>query len=102
MAKRRGNQEGSIYYRKDRKLWAVSVFLGYDEQGKPRRSTWYVKGKKEDALALLAEKQQQARTGTLPEPTKLTVGEYLSHWLEDVKRPSLRESTYVRYESLVR
>ncbi|MEI6805749.1 MAG: N-terminal phage integrase SAM-like domain-containing protein [Myxococcaceae bacterium] len=28
--------------------------------------------------------------------------DYLKHWLEDVSRPAVRESTYVRYESLIR
>lgn len=99
--RRRGRGEGSIRRKPGRDLWEVTVNLGYDAQGKRRRITKYAKTKRE-ALALLAELQQQAATGTLPEPTRLTVEAYLTHWLEDVMRPTLRPSTYARYESLVR
>ena len=37
MAKRRGNGEGSITYRKKDKRWQGSCIVGYDENGKPRR-----------------------------------------------------------------
>lgn len=99
--RRRGNLEGSVFYRKDRKLWAVTVTLGYDEHGKLRRVTKYAKTK-DEAVRLLSDMQRQARTGTLPEPVRLSVGDYLQHWLEDVMRPTLRPSTYARYESIVR
>lgn len=99
--RRRGNLEGSIFYRKDRKLWAVTVTLGYDDRGKLRRVTKYAKTK-DEAVQLLADLQRQAGQGLLAEPSRVTVGEYMQHWLDDVMRPKLRPSTYTRYETVVR
>jgi integrase len=101
MAKKRGNNEGSITRRKDG-LWMAQVTIGRDPQtGKPKRATFYGKTRQEVADKLtkaLREKQQ----GTFVVPHKLTLGEWLDTWLQEYKKPKLRPSTFDSYEMLIR
>ena len=80
MAKKRGNNEGSITRRKDG-LWMAQITIGRDPQtGKPKRATFYGKTRQEVADKLtkaLRDKQQ----GTFVAPHKLTLGEWLDTWL---------------------
>jgi integrase len=46
--------------------------------------------------------QQRKSTGTLAETSKVTVGQYLDRWLDDVARLTVRESTHRRYAELLR
>lgn len=74
MAKRRGNNEGSIYKRNDG-TWAGQVSIGIDPvTGKPKRKSYYGKTRKE-----VSEKINQAlqdlRSGTYIEPTSFTLGD---------------------------
>ncbi len=47
MAKKRGNGEGSISYRENKKLWVAQVTIGLDDNGKLKRKTLYGKTRKE-------------------------------------------------------
>ena len=38
----------------------------------------------------------------MPETTRLTVGEFLTRWLESTVKPSLAPGTYTRYEQIIR
>src|SRR5262249_33569731 len=82
MAKKRGNNEGSITRRKNG-LWMAQVTIGRDPQtGKPKRATFYGKTRQEVADKLtkaLRERQQ----GTFVAPHKLTLGEWLDTWLQE-------------------
>jgi integrase len=73
MAKKRGNNEGSITRRPDGR-WMAQVTLGRDPAtGKPRRATFYGKTRQDVADKLtkaLRDKQQ----GTFVAPHKLTWG----------------------------
>ena len=101
MAKKRGNNEGTIARRKDGR-WTASITIGRDpETGKPKRAWFYGKTRQEAAEQLakaLREKQQ----GTFVVPHKLTLGEWLSTWLQEYKKPRLRPITFDSYEMLVR
>lgn len=99
-AKRRGRGEGSVYRRKDG-LWAGYLTVGYDENGKRRRRVVYGRSKAE-VLEKLARLQADVLTGLLTEPQRLTVAQFLRHWLDDAARSALRPSTYVRYDSIIR
>jgi site-specific recombinase XerC len=55
-----------------------------------------------EARLWLAEIRVRAARGLLPEPSKLTPGEYLQHWLENVARHAVRPWTYASYESKAR
>src|SRR6266700_7764320 len=101
MAKKRGNNEGSITRRPDGR-WMAQVTIGRDPAtGKPRRATFSGKTRQEVADKLtkaLRDKQQ----GTFVAPHKLTLGEWLDTWLQEYKKPHVRPSTFDSYEMLVR
>src|SRR5215510_8943504 len=101
MAKKRGNNEGSITRRPDGH-WMAQVTIGRNPAtGKPKRATFYGKTRQEVADKLtkaLREKQQ----GTFVAPHKLTLGEWLHTWLWEYKKPRIRPSTFDGYEVLVR
>lgn len=98
--KRRGAGEGSIFQRGD-ELWVGTLNIGYDENGKRRRRTVYGRTKK-DVQEQLIKLHAQALNGTLTEPSRLTVAQYLASWLEDSVRQHRRLSTYIDYASVVR
>jgi integrase len=75
--------------------------VGYDVSGKRRRR--YVYGAtKGEVLEKLTRLQHQALTGTLGDPQRLTVAEFVRRWLEDAARPGVRDSTYRLYDGLLR
>jgi integrase len=91
--RRRGKGEGSIYQRKGDKRW-VGSFRTEDGSRK------YVYG---ETYAITLEKlrkaqreHQQGMVVTGPQTT-ITLRNYLEDWLETVRKPALRVSTYVRY-----
>jgi len=95
MAKKRGNNEGSITRRPDGR-WMAQVTIGRDAAtGKPKRATFYGKTRQEVADKLtkaLREKQQ----GTFVAPHKMTLGEWLDTWLWEYKKLRIRPD-YLRY-----
>jgi integrase len=100
--KRRGREEGSVYFRADRNAWCAQIDLGLDERGKRKRKTVYA-ATKPALLEKLRQLQEQAARGELPkDAARLTVGQFLHRWLEDSAKLTLRPSTFSSYESLVR
>lgn len=97
---RRGRGEGSVYRRKDG-LWCATATIGYDELGRRRRRTYYAETKNE-VLKKLARAQQSMVAGASIEPQRETVASYMNRWLKDVAKPSVRDSSFVRYEKLVK
>ena len=95
MAKR-ANGEGSVYQRKSDGKWVGSLSL---PDGK--RKIFY--GKKQAEVikklqAALHEFQQGMLVLAPQEPLKT----YLERWLEDVHRPAIRVSSYVKYRKLLK
>jgi integrase len=71
MAKKRGNNEGTIVKRQDG-LWMAQVSIGRDAKGKLKRATFY--GKTRQAVAeKLTKAQHDVSRGVFVEPHKLTV-----------------------------
>ncbi len=66
----------------------------------PKRKHIYGR-KYKDVQKRLAEAMGDAARGIVVDDKKLTVGEYLDRFLEDVQRGSVRESTYSRDKYLV-
>jgi len=95
LAKHRGHHEGSIYRRESDGRWVGSISL---EDGK--RKYIYGKTRKEvyDKLQKALMEQQQ---GTLPTGPKQTIKQYLEYWLEEVHKPTIRLSSYVKYHRLI-
>ncbi|NSW83570.1 MAG: site-specific integrase [Syntrophothermus sp.] len=101
MGKKRGNNEGTIYRRKDG-TWCAQITVGRDpDTGKPKRVTFYGKTRQEVAEKL-ARALNDVKQGTFMEPSRLTVGEWLDIWLNDYKRLDLRPTTWESYEVMVR
>ena len=97
MAKRRGNGEGSITKRKDGK-WQGSVLIGYNlETGRPKRKYFYGRTRKE-VQEKINEVALKVQAGTYREPSKLTVAEWFTTWLNDYMKPSLRPTTWESYK----
>src|SRR5713226_5479125 len=84
---RRGHGEGSIYQRKDGR-WAASITLE-----NRKRKTFYGRTRKEvqEQLKTALHEQQQ---GTLATGAKQTLKHFLEQWLEEVQKPTVKESSY--------
>lgn len=98
MSKRRGAGEGSIYQRADGR-WAAVVDLGW-QGGKRRRKFIYGKARREVADKLRDALRAQAQ-GALLVDERVVVSQFLDEWLKAV-RPSVRPSTWLRYEQFSR
>ena len=98
MAKRRGNNEGSIYRRKD------GYWVGqYGVETATGRKTRYIYGKRREEVREKFTKAIADRDGGLVyDADNLTVGEYMDRWLNDSVRDTVRQRTWERYEQFVR
>jgi integrase len=98
MAKRRGNNEGSIYRRKD------GYWVGqYGVQTAEGTNTRYIYGKRrEDVREKLTKAIADRDGGLVYDAGNITVGEYLDRWLNDSVRDTVRQRTWERYEQFVR
>ncbi len=93
-SRRRTRGEGSVFQRKDG-YWVVQIELG---DGK--RKQYYLKTQKE-AVEKLRKAQRELEQGTLVTGPQQTVKQYLEYWLEEVHKPGLKVSTYVKYRKLI-
>jgi integrase len=98
MAKRRGNNEGSIYRRKD------GYWVGqYGVETATGRKTRYIYGKhREDVREKLTKAIADRDGGLVYDAGNITIGEYLDRWLNDSVRDTVRQRTWERYEQFVR
>lgn len=80
MSRKRGNNEGSIYQRKDGR-WVAQIQIGYTPEGKPLRKTIYGKTRKEVAEKLTVA-QKQLQDGTMTKTNKVTLGQWLDKWID--------------------
>lgn len=92
---KRGNGEGSIYQRKEDNKWVGSITL---ENGK--RKVFYGKTRKEvqEKMKVALREQQQ---GTLLTTSRQTVEQFLTDWLEQTHKRSVRPRTYERYKEAI-
>src|SRR5215831_2007889 len=86
---------GQIVKRSDN-TYTVRVFQGRDG-GKRVYLNYTVHGTKKDAERKLTSLLHDKDMGALVEPTRMSVNEYLDHWLATMAPPTLRESTYRQY-----
>lgn len=101
MPKKRGNNEGSITKRSDGR-WMARIAVGRDPQtGQLKRVSFYGKTRQE-AADQMARALSDLSRGSFVKPEKMTVGEWLDIWLNEYKRPGVRQKTYDCYEVLIR
>ena len=98
MTSRRGNNEGSIYRRKDGR-W-VGQYTIQTAKG-PKLQYVYAKTRKE-AAEKLTRAMADRDAGLVFEDKKLTLGQYLDRWLRDSVLGSVKPVTFENYEQLVR
>ncbi len=92
--KRRAHGDGGVTQRKDGR-WQATF---YTSEGKRR----FVYGDtQQEALEKLRKAQRDDDDGLLVDGSKVKLGAYLEQWLEEVKRPTLRISSYVKYKKLI-
>ena len=93
MAKKRGNNEGSIYRRKNG-TWAAQYTV-WTAEGRKRRS---VAGKtRAEVSRKLTEAMADRDGGLLYDAGHLTISEYLDRWLADSVKGTVKETTYANY-----
>lgn len=79
----------------------VFVDLGRGPHGRRRQQTEIVRGTKKQAQAREHEIRRSLETGTHVEPSKLTVGDYMTMWIEAVQ-DQVRRNTFRGYEQRTR
>jgi integrase len=96
MGKRRSRGEGNIRFRSDKNLWVAEFTYA---PGK-KKSKY---GKSQKAVRDWLEAQKRlARDGLLVAHDKVTFGEFLKRWFDEVARHNLRASTLASHESVMR
>ncbi len=92
MARRRGNNEGSIYRRIDGR-WCAQISLG------GHRLTKYAESQKE-CRDWIREMLDKVRGGLTFKATQITLDQYFQHWLSG-KELSRRPKTLLQYKQIV-
>lgn len=98
---RRGHGDGSLFQRKkDGKVvdgWIAEISLGPGAG----RQTFYAKTRGE-ARDWLTAKLREQQLGLARKGKRITTGQALTQWLEQVAKPRVRPATYTRYSGLVK
>jgi integrase len=85
--------------RRGARSWELKFDVGVDAKGNRKTSYYSFKGTKRDAQVELAKLVAAAAAGTLPDPSKATVGEYLLGWIGGSH--GLSGKTSERYRQLI-
>ncbi|OPY59588.1 MAG: Tyrosine recombinase XerD [Pelotomaculum sp. PtaU1.Bin065] len=64
---------------------------------KRKRIVRYHKGRESEATDIMAMIIAELEQGTVVEPNKITVSDWMETWLEEYKKPSIRAKTYDQY-----
>lgn len=99
MPHKRGAGEGSISKRPNGTWYARYTVRLPD--GTTKRPAIYGKTRREVAEKL-AKVLNEINLGIFVEPSKITIEQYLTYWLEQSVRPNIRPATFVSYEVIVR
>jgi len=99
MARKRGQNEGSIFKRSDGR-WAASIDLGW-RNGKRHRKCFYAVTRAEVQQQLTAALRAN-QLGLLVAPERQTVRQFFDRWLVESAKPTLRPLTFQRYGQLLR
>ena len=82
--------------------WAIVIYAGTNDKGKPKYKWHSVKGSKEDAERRLTEILRQMDTYTYMDPGKLTLADYLRQWEKDYCELNLSQNTLARYKGIIK
>ena len=97
---KRANGEGSIAFYSSRNCYRGQLTIGVDENGKPKRKSFYGKTKKEvkekmDTYKLLNPINKAAIN-------EYTVATWFNYWLWNIKKRDIKPKTFERYECIYR
>ena len=98
-SRKRGQGEGSIFQRSDRR-WCAAMVVGYRD-GRPRRKHFYG-GTRSDVADRLTRALQELQQGIIPADDRIKLDAFLDHWLEDTVKPSVRPKTHDSYKQIAR
>ena len=94
---RRGNGEGSIYYDKTKKCWVASICIGVDTTtGKTIRRRVYADNNK-DIITKKNDMLAKYKDTYYMDADRITVGDWVSKYLDTYKKGSVRQNTYESY-----
>src|SRR5436190_19043023 len=94
--KRRGHNEGTVYYEPDRDRRVAEVTIGPGERKKFRVKT------KQEGIKKKNEALRELERKTLATGPQRKLGDYLEDWIENVHKDNLRISTYVKYKKHIK
>lgn len=85
--------------------WSIILDLGYetdpDTGRQKRKQKWHTfHGTKKEADDKLADLLKEAKDGTVIDPSKLTLADWLREWLAASKK-QFRQNTYTRYHGII-
>jgi integrase len=92
---------GQIVKRGERNF-LIRVYLGEKANGKRDYLNQTVKGSKKDAQAILNKLLRDKDMGVLLEPSRMSLDDYLDHWLEVSVKPRVRARTHKEYGDTLR
>lgn len=95
MGKRRKHGEGTLFERSDGR-WQASFIAS---NGKRQ---YFYGVKSSEALEKMRKAQHEDQKGLLSTGKRMSLRDYLPQWLETVKKPKLRASTYTQYKSALK
>lgn len=95
MAKKRGQNEGSIRQRKDG-TWEARVTVGILANGKQNRKSLYGKTRQEVAVKM-TDLLNNLQKGLIVNPTEMTLNEWLDYYMLEYKKRYVKPTTYINY-----
>lgn len=95
MAKKRGQNEGSIRKRKDG-TWEARVTVGILANGKQNRKSLYGKTRQE-VSAKMTDLLNNLQKGLITNPTEITLEEWLDYYMLEYKKRYVKPTTYINY-----
>lgn len=98
--KSRGNGEGNIRQKKDGR-WEARITIGRTEDGKQKFKYFYGKTR-DEAADKLTNYISESNKGIYIEPSKYTVSQWLTEWYDNYVVNSVKTSTRVSYELIIR
>ena len=81
--------------------WTIQWYLGIGPNGRKRYESKTVRGTKKEAQTELRRVVHEVEHGTYVESGKITVGDFLRHWLKDYASTAVAGTSYERYEGIV-
>lgn len=93
------NGAGGIRRRSDG-TYEARLVIGYQDNGKPKRVSFYGKTEKE-VRKKLTEAVHQKDEGTYCDKSGITFCEWMERWLEVYAKPGIKPSTYTSYKTYV-